>query len=532
MIASLLAATSLIAPARPTLVVVLAVDQLRPDYLTRFESLFLPATSGERVGGFRYLGERGATFVNSRYRHLPTETGPGHAIISTGSVPAVTGIIANTWYDRGLKRSLYCVADPDAKDVLTGKPSSSPRNLKVTTLVDELELATNGSAKTAAIALKDRAAILLGGRLPDGTVWYDRVSGKWTTSDVCARGGTLPAWAATANGWNYSDRFRGRRWEAKVPRTVADKMSFPTAAPNPPSGFGDAFPHTLPEQGFYDVWAYTPWANDFVIATALEAVDQLTMGRDEVPDVLMLNLCTNDYLGHSFGPYSPEVLEITVETDRAISDLLNGLKNRLPAGLERVAVAITSDHGVMPMSEDLSARGIPSTRAADEFWNRVKAKVAEAVGADAIAYRDDSQLYLDHAKLKAAGIPLDRARRAAATALASEPLVFRAFPFETLQTPSQGDEFDVAMRNGFDPERSPDVVFLLRPAVYASAKGAGHGSAWRYDTAVPFLLVGPGVAPGRHLDATGPEDIAPTLAAILGISTPSGSVGRVVGLRP
>lgn len=528
---ALLALAAVAAP-RPSVVVILSVDQLRTDYVTRFESLYLPANENGRIGGFRYLTDYGANFVNARYHHIPTETGPGHAVIGTGSTPGLSGIIANTWFERATGKTMYCVTDASSLDILTGKPSMSPKNLRVTTIGDELELATNGQSKTASIAIKDRASILLAGHSADGVVWYDKSTGSWTTSDFYAPDKKLPSWAATANSWKYPDQFRGKSWEAQIPADVAAKHAFPTKAPAPPTGFGDTFPHTLPVEGFYDVWTYTPWANDFVVKTAVAAIDELGMGQDDVPDILTLNFSTNDYVGHRFGPYSPEVLELSVQTDRSISDLLNALKAKVPGGLAKVLFVLTADHGVVPVVEDMADRRIPAKRVTGEFWTDLRARLAKAMGTEAVAHIDDSLLYLDHAKLASAGVPVSKARAAAASVLSSDPHVFRAYTHEALASLPAGDAMDEAARNGFDSERSPDVVFALRPGIYTGGTGTGHGSGWAYDTAVPVIFAGPGVAQGRHMDRSGPEDIAATVAALLGIVPPSGNIGRAIGLAP
>ncbi|MCL6624410.1 MAG: alkaline phosphatase family protein, partial [Fimbriimonadales bacterium] len=175
---------------KPRLAIILVIDQFRLDYLTRFSDLFLPATSPEGVGGFRFLMERGAHFVNAKYTHIPTETAVGHAVISTGSIPAITGIIGNRWFDTTSRSAVYCVQDPNAQDVLTGKTSFSAGNLLVTTLGDELKRTTGGQARVVSLSLKDRGAILLAGRRADLVLWEENSS--WTTSTAYAPKKTLP----------------------------------------------------------------------------------------------------------------------------------------------------------------------------------------------------------------------------------------------------------------------------------------------------------------------------------------------------
>lgn len=196
---SVLSSSASAAPVKkPRLAVVIVVDQLRADYLDRFNDLFLPpGKSGRDAGGFRYLRERGAQFPSARYKHFPLFTAPGHAVVSTGGYPYKTGIVGNEWFDVAARKPMYSVADEGAKVVTDDANSTatpmSPRNLRSSTLGDELKMATGGQAKVVSLALKDRPAILLGGRLSDATIWFDDSTGGWISSDFYCKNGALPA---------------------------------------------------------------------------------------------------------------------------------------------------------------------------------------------------------------------------------------------------------------------------------------------------------------------------------------------------
>ncbi|MEO7454219.1 MAG: alkaline phosphatase family protein, partial [Fimbriimonadales bacterium] len=267
---SLLCALTVTVPASfvdaPKLTVVISIDQFRRDYITRFSDLYLPPTSRDGVGGFRWLAERGAQFVNSAYTHIPTETGPGHAIIGTGSDPSKTGIVGNEWYDRATGTTIYCVADPDTKDIFTGQASYSPKNLQVSTFMDEIEKVTGGLARTASVSFKDRAAILMAGRIPDDIVWFDTTGGNWTTSDFYER--SLPAWAAAINAQKLPDAYKGKSWEKALSPEIHKRALIPDK-PGMPESFGKTFPHPLVEgTSFYTNWQRTPWGNEFVLNSA------------------------------------------------------------------------------------------------------------------------------------------------------------------------------------------------------------------------------------------------------------------------
>lgn len=522
------------APAhRPNLVVILSIDQFRSDYLRRFEDLYLPPGDARKPGGFRFLMSRGADFINSAYTHVPTETGPGHAVIGTGSCPSLNGIVGNEWFDRESGKVLYCVSDPGSKDVTTGQASMSAKNLLTTTMGDELEHATGGASKTVSIALKDRAAILMAGHSADQVVWYDRRSGSWTTSDYYSPDGKLPSWAVEINHKRIPDMFRGKSWTASLPAS-AHRRTRQAENPSAPSAFGKRFPHTpRQDDSFYDDWTRTPWANDFVIDTAIQALLSEGLGKDEVPDILTINLSTNDYVGHWFGPNSPEVLEISVATDKSLARLFLAIQRALPRGLRDALIVLTADHGVMPMAEDWIKDRVQGGRLqlAD-----LRAPVSEALNArfgKTSLIRDfgDMMVTLDEAACQAADVAVDQAARAVRDALLALPFVYGAYTARQIEEGGVGGPLAQVLFKSYNKERYGHVVYFLRPGYIFGSAGTGHGSPWSYDANVPLLLLGPMIEPGVHVLPAGPEDIAPTVCAALGITVPNGCVGRAIGLK-
>ncbi|MCE9560263.1 MAG: alkaline phosphatase family protein, partial [Armatimonadetes bacterium] len=361
--------------------------------------------------------------------------------------------------------------------------------------------------------------------------WYDKPTGRWTTSDYYAKDLKLPGWAAEINAMKIPDKMRGKTWELS-PEVKASGLTFETAKPGVPPGFGKSFPHQLPDdKAFYDTWTYTPFANDFVAQSAHQAVTNLGMGKDDVPDILTLNFSSNDYLGHRFGPNSPEVMQMSVDTDKAVSKILNDLQKNVTGGLSSVLFVLSADHGVVAVPEDLEARGIPGGRLSDE--DETKKALAEKVGADALGMSDDGLIWFDHAKLALAGIDLAIAQRKAAELFRADPRVFRVYTKSELPMVPVSDWIDEAAHRGIDAERGWDVAVIYKPGVYMyGGTGTGHGSPWIYDASVPLVFAGSGMKRGRQTDATGPEDIAATVCAELGIIAPSGSIGKAVGLLP
>jgi predicted AlkP superfamily pyrophosphatase or phosphodiesterase len=531
--------------SRPRLAVVLVVDQFRKDYLERFGDLFLPAgSSGSDVGGFRYLTERGAQFPSARYRHFPLFTGPGHAVVLTGGYPYKTGILANDWFSKALNRPVYCVEDPGAKVIgapagSTAKPMS-PANLRSSTVGDELKLATGRAAKVVTLALKDRAAILLGGRLTDATVWFDDSTGTWVSSDAYCRNDVLPEWVAAVNQRKLPRAAFGKEWqsdpsEAALARTWTPRLRKPL---NVPYGLGAAFPHRIdgglaaPGLNFYRAFTSSPYANEYVLETARQAVMAEHLGQDAVPDLLAINLSTNDYVGHAFGPNSPEALDVTVRTDRQLAEFFRFLDRTVPGGLGRVTLALTADHGVSPVPEYLQSVGFRSGRILDaDLEKAADDELDSRFGKqDWVSKYVEPYLYLNDAAIRASGADAELLQRVAARAIQSVDGIYAAYPRTQVEEGRLGTT-DLAGRlyKGFYPKLAGDVLVVMEQFWFTEEtpqrSNTTHGSPYAYDTEVPLLLAGAGVRPGVYRSEACPGDLAPTLCALLGIGLPSACDG-------
>ncbi|MCG3135851.1 MAG: Alkaline phosphatase PafA [Planctomycetes bacterium] len=531
------------AAARPRLAVVISVDQLRADYLVRFEDLFLPPGDDAAPGGFRYLTERGAWFSDAHHDHCPTYTGPGHAVQLTGAPPAVNGIVGNSWYDRAWKRSRYCV---ESKDPGGEKTWKSPETLLVTTVSDELEMATGRRSETWSFGLKDRAAILMGGHLTDGTFWFDDRRGEWQTSAFWGDD-AVPAWLREWNAKRIPDAAHGQAWEfsAGAPALARLFLAPGEAAPAPfrhvldqgkPAGKGS-------EQDARDFYAGqfgpSPFANRWVLDTVLECVRRESLGADDIPDVLTINLSSNDYVGHAFGPDSAEVLDITVQTDRALSAFFRSLAQSVPGGMQSVVVALTADHGVAPNPDRAAKSKLPAGRQSDDDGRGRSRQHDAAEKALSAAFGDDDwvlaheehMLYLNaEAFARHPGADRARAERIAADAATAFPGIRVCWTRTQILSgalPPTPDARLVAL--GFHPRVAGDVVIVAEP-FWSPARGAGatHGSVWTYDTHVPLLLAGGPIRPGRHRARVSTLDLAPTLSDLLATARPNGSQGRVL----
>jgi predicted AlkP superfamily pyrophosphatase or phosphodiesterase len=529
------------APVRPRLVVLISIDQFRADYQTRFYDLFLPPVGKAGVGGFRYLMERGAYHTDSHHDHYPLVTAVGHSIHMTGAPPYKTGIVGNEWFDRDLNAERYCVSDTQSPLVGAADPDGklgiSPATLRVSTVGDELKMATGGQAKVWGVSLKDRAAVLMAGRLADGVLWFDDETGAWITSRFYRKDGTLPKWVADWNAAKKIDPFFGKAWDLSVPPEALKRLWAPgnefVSARN---GLGTAFPHPVtgglqqPGPAFYAAFTNTPFANRYVLDTAEEIVRQERLGQDATPDILVINLASNDYIGHAFGPDSAEVLDVTVRTDKELSRFFNFLGKTVPGGLQSVTIVVTADHGVAPIAGAMQKAGFPAGAIQlnkDVVQKALEAKLGPGDWVQAVV---ETNVYLNRQALAAKGIDPAQAEAAAAEAIRKVPGIYAAYTRAQLLDGRMLDN-DIAQRvvRSFHPKVSGDVIVVPDPFwVPGRLTGTTHGSPYAYDTSVPLLLAGAGIKPGRYTQRVSTLDIAPTLSDLLGILQPSGCEGHIL----
>jgi predicted AlkP superfamily pyrophosphatase or phosphodiesterase len=542
--------------AKPRLVVLISIDQFRADYQTRFEDLYLPAATRTGPGGFRYLMEKGAYHTDAHHDHFPLYTGPGHSIHLTGAPPYKSGIISNDWFDRDMNSERYCVRDPKnplvGADDPDGKLGVSPATLRVTTVGDELKMATGGQAKVWGLAFKDRAAVLMAGHLADGVLWFNDKAGDWITSRYYRKDGTLPKWVADWNGKKKIDARiaeLGQRWKPLLSGTQlaeAQKRLWTPRNENAsdPSGLGKTFGTEGHAITNYKAFTTTPFGNEYVLATARELIAREGLGKDSIPDILALNFSSNDYIGHAYGPDSAEVLDAAVRTDRQLSEFFQFLDKNIPGGLASITIVLTADHGVAPIAAETLAAGVPAGTFMDQTLQSEAEKALEAgLGSPNDESKPDEKkswtkamvednFYLDLDILQAKGIPVEPAEEIAAAALRGQPGIYAAYTRTQILEGRMLDN-DIARRvaRSFHPKVSGNVVIVPEPywmPGYGTGTGTTHGSPYAYDTSVPLLLSGFGVRPGRYTQRVSTLDIAPTLSDILGVLQPSGCEGHIL----
>jgi len=511
-------------PPKPKLVIIIVIDQFRNDYLDRFRPYFV-----ER--GFNLL-LGGARFTTCRFDYAVTATGPGHATLATGAYPNLHGIVDNAWFDRALGRPVSCVEDVNTRIVDSDKGpaerrGASPHYLMNTTLGDELRLASGFRSKVVAISLKDRAAILPGGLTANAAYWYQASSGRFVSSTYYMT--ALPSWVAEFNAQPPTREYCGKSWQA-LPATPGESgkvfSQFPLSSSEP-----------CPNQRFLEWVDSTPFMNELELKFALAAIRNEHLGQGPATDLLAISLSVNDYIGHAFGPYSPEVADLTLQTDRDLAAFFTEVDRTV--GLANVWMALSADHGVAPtpqfVREHHLGLGRFSVRPLSESIN---AALAEQLGEKGLLQAIELPcVYLNQGVLKQRKIPSERAEAIVAQAARQVPGVKAAFTRTELENGKSAQDplFRKAL-NSFEGSRSGDVFVVLDAfAVPAeSDTGTTHGSPWNYDAQVPLVFWGTGFRPGTYVDPVQVIDLAPTLAAALGLDQPSGAQGRPLSkaLRP
>ncbi len=489
---------------KPKLIVAIVVDQFRLDYFYRFGAQY--------NSGLARLATQGAFFTNAHYEHFPTVTAVGHSTVMSGATPAVSGIIANDWYDRQTGKQVTSVEDPGTK-LLGGTPGagSSPHRLLVSTISDELKMA-RGASKSIGISIKDRSAILPVGRMADGAFWFDNKTGNFVSSTYYFA--ALPAWVQQLNESRLADRYLGRDWIS-----IEDPKSKPL--------------ETMPASKAEKYWAQmqrTPFGNEILEELAEQAVEAEKLGADDVTDVLSVSFSSNDYVGHEFGPDDPRVRDIAIRTDRTIGRLFAYLDKKV--GMANVMVVMTADHGVSPMPEKMIERKMPGGRMfEDQVKERIRQYLNQAygTGTEWILGKNAYSIYLNRDLIRSKGLDLKRVREEVAAVAREIPHVYRVLTYDQLAAgQGQGDRVDQRIRAGFFAPRSSDVEIVVEPYYIWHKTETSHGTPFNYDTHVPLVLMGPGVKPGRYHRRAAVNDIAPTLAAILEVEVPSGAMGRVL----
>jgi predicted AlkP superfamily pyrophosphatase or phosphodiesterase len=510
---------------RPKLVVGIVVDQMRYDYISRF-------WNGYSEGGFKRLVKEGFNFKNNHYNYAPTITGPGHASVYTGTTPASHGIIGNDWYDKEIGASVYCVADNTYASVGTASTAGqmSPKQLLTTTISDQLKLHTQSRSKVIAIALKDRGAVLPGGHTADAAYWFHgKNEGSWISSTFYME--SLPSWVTQFN--NNVPQLYKKPWELlksekAYTQSGLDKNNYEGAYRGEAAA---VFPHDLVSlweaNGAYDILKATAYGNSLTTDFALAALQGENLGKGLDTDFLAVSFSSTDYVGHQFGVNSREIEDTYYRLDLDIERLLKALDAQVGPG--NYSLFLTADHAAVQVPTYLQDLKIPSGYFDSKvFKENLNTYVADHYGSeDLIENISNYQVFLNRTLIAQLDIDLEDMQEDLAQFILQDPAVERSYTAYQMWGEEYTKGIPYILQNGYNPKRSGDVLFVLKPAVISYSKtGSTHGSPQIYDTHTPLLFFGKGFKQGASFERSEIPDIAPTVAAMLGIAFPNGTTGK------
>ena len=533
---SLLLAAILAMPAmaqnpfrRPKLVVGVVVDQMRWDYLYRYQERF-----GDN--GFKRLMREGFNCENTMLNYIPAVTAIGHTSIYTGSVPAIHGIAGNDFHIDD--KQTYCTDDAAVATVGSNSDAGkmSPHNLKVTTIGDELHLATNYRSKVISVSLKDRASILPGGHTADGAYWFDAETGNFITSTYYRK--DLPGWLKQFNDRQLAKHYLSQDWETLYPtesykNSTADNNSYENPFPGADTPTMPVATSKLMDSEGLGLIRNTPYGNTLTIDLALAAIDGERLGNRGETDMLAVSLSSTDYIGHQFGTYAIETEDTYLRLDRDIARLLAALDQKIGKG--EYLLFLTADHAAAHNFKFLTDKGIPAggwdigkTKAALNSHLKAEFKTDCNLVSGLLNY----QIFLDNEKIDSLGISKENVVAAAIDYIKRGEGVYCAVEQENAGTATLPSPIKDRIVNGYYPGRSGEIQIIMQPGWYGleseATGGTDHGVWHPYDTHVPLIFFGSGINPGATFTPVEITDIAATVCALLHIQMPDGCIGKPV----
>lgn len=514
---------------KPKLVIGIVIDQMRYDYLTRF---------ADRYGkdGFNRILKNGFSLENAHYNFIPTYTAVGHASIYAGTSPNNHGIISNNWYDKVLKKSIYCVDDVNYKtignDGIVGQ--KSPHRLYTTTVADQLQLAQNMQGKTIGIAIKDRSAILPVGHTANAAYWYDAGNkNQWITSSFYME--ELPDWVKAFNSNNKADAYLNKAWETLYDiKTYSQSRADNNIYENNLNGQEKpVFPKNLKklreQNDNFSLIKTIPAGNTYTIDFAKAVIKGEQLGKSEFTDFLAVSFSSTDYVGHRYGVASVETEDTYLRLDKDLGHFFNFLDTEV--GKENYTLFLTADHAAVHVPSYLQSLKIPAhyinTTKLKKFLSDITQKYFNSK--ELIENVSNYQIFLNQEKIEALGFNKNTVAQRLADEVLSFDKIYKAVTAKTLQTTNFTEGIMHSLQQGYNPKFSGDVLMIPYPATLNySRKGTSHGSGYSYDTHVPVIFYGNGIKKGASKKTYKIIDIAPTISNLLKIEAPNGTSGKII----
>jgi hypothetical protein len=519
---------------RPKLVIGIVADQMRWDYLYRFQSQY-------GKGGFNRLLNKGFSFENVMINYSPSVTAIGHATIYTGSVPAIHGVTGNTWVDVATGKRVYCVGDSTAsavgiqaeKEILASEEGEvsgqmSPANLLTTTVTDELRLATNFRSKVIGVSLKDRAAIIPAGHTANIAYWFDDVSGKFISSTYYAK--ELPVWANEFNNAKIPDQLVANGWNTLRP-IESYKQSSADFVPWEGRFIKEKkseFPHdlSLAYNASKGTIRSTPFGNTLTLEFAKRALEGHDLGMGLETDFLTINLASTDYVGHMYGPNSVEIEDVYARLDKDLEVFFDYLDKKI--GKNNYLIFLTADHGGAHVPAFLEENKIPAGNLNNNVLRKaVNIELSKQFGEkELVSSILNHRIHFNWSKIKDFN-QYNQIKRAVISQLEQIKGVQMVVDMENIGARAVPEPLKTMLVNGFNKQRSGPLVIVPEPGWITGRKvGTTHGVWNAYDTHIPLVFMGWKIKPGKSNQVHGMTDIAPTLAALLKIQMPNGCVGK------
>lgn len=515
---------------RPKLVVGIIIDQMRWDYLYRFNNRYTD-------DGFKRIMKDGFNCQNTFINYLPTFTGPGHACIYTGSVPALHGIVSNDWYDNIQQSPVYCTNDMNVSQVGCTNDKAgkmSPRNMLATTITDELRLASNMGSRVYGLAIKDRGSILPAGHLANGAYWFDDKSGNFISSTYY--GNELPAWLNDFNSQKLAEQYIKTTWETLYPINTYTQSLADNSAAYEGKLRGETapvFPHSVKnfDGTNYNTLRFIPGGNTIIFDAARSCIEGEQLGMRTNTDFLCLSFSSTDYAGHLFGPNAIEVEDMYLRLDRELGAFLKYLDGKVGKG--KYTIFITADHGGAHNAQYMEDVKIPAGNANDgEVQNALNKHLKGIYSVDTLVRSmENYQVYLNEMKIEKTKVNRDKLKGDILKWLRVQKGVAYAVDIENKTPDGVVEPLKTMIVNGYNSKRSGCIQIILEPGWYSgygTTTGTTHGSWNPYDSHIPLLWYGAGIPKGETHRTVHMTDIAATLAALLHVQMPNACVGEVI----
>ncbi|SNR17020.1 alkaline phosphatase PafA [Tenacibaculum jejuense] len=511
------------------LVVGIIVDQMRYDYLTRFDSKY-----GE--GGFKRLIKDGFSLENAHFNYIPTYTAVGHTSVYTGTTPNNHGIIGNNWYDKFEKKSIYCVDDKRYKTIGNDGDGGkkSPYRMLTTTVTDQLRLAQNMQGKTIGIGIKDRSAILPAGHTANAAYWFDGGSkGQWITSSFYMN--ELPKWVTDFNTSGKADEYLKQPWETlydinTYTESIIDDNNFEKTFKGEER---PVFPHDIPnlrsKNNNYSIIKAIPAGNSLTTDFAKAAIIGEELGQGKHTDFLAVSYSSTDYVGHQFGVDSKEIQDTYLRFDKELESLLIFLDEKV--GKNNYTLFLTADHAAVQVPNYLKSVKIPANYLSGkkllDYVNEITKKYFKSD--DFIENISNFQIFLNKENIEKKKLTVNQVAQVISDNVINFNGIYKSITANTLQNAQFNNGILNHLQNGYNQKFSGDVLLIPNPStIIYPKKGSTHGSGYSYDTHVPILFYGNGISNGSSKEYYEVIDIAPTISNLLKIEFPNGATGKII----